>query len=126
MIWEIAEIDVRPGTEPAFEAAVTEAEPLFLRAPGCHGVQLRRSVELPSRYRLIVEWETVEHHTVGFRSSADFGRWRELAAPYFDSPPVVEHVYRTGPGAESPRRNGDRGKDGRRDDRRAERGRHRL
>lgn len=92
MVWEIAEIDVRPGDESAFEEAVGEAVPLFERAAGCRGVRLRRSIEQPQRYRLIVEWDTVEHHTVRFRESADFARWRELAGPYFAAPPRVEHV----------------------------------
>jgi heme-degrading monooxygenase HmoA len=95
-VWEIAEIDVLPGTEEKFEAGVAEAQPLFLGAAGCHGVQLCRSVEYPTRYRLIVEWQTLEHHTVTFRGSVDFARWRELVGPYFANPPRVEHIYRVG------------------------------
>ena len=34
MITEIAQIDVKPGTEKDFEAAVAKARPLFLRARG--------------------------------------------------------------------------------------------
>ena len=34
MITEIAQIDVKPGTEKDFEAAVAKARPLFLRAKG--------------------------------------------------------------------------------------------
>ena len=93
MITEIALIEVTPGDEAAFEAAVATAVPLFETAEGCHGVQLRRSVEFPSRYRLVVDWETVEHHTVIFRGSAAFARWRELAGPFFAAPPQVEHVH---------------------------------
>ncbi|MGI6873332.1 MULTISPECIES: antibiotic biosynthesis monooxygenase family protein [Amycolatopsis] len=92
MVTEIAHIRVRPGAEAAFEAAVAEAVPLFRAAEGCHGVRLVRSVEVPSLYRLLVEWETVEHHTVTFRGSAGFARWRELAGPHFAAPPEVEHV----------------------------------
>jgi quinol monooxygenase YgiN len=93
MVWELADIEVQPGTEEKFEAAVAEAKPLFLAAEGCHGMQLRRSVEHPSRYRLVVEWETVEHHTVGFRESPAFLRWRELTGPYFAQLPVVAHWH---------------------------------
>jgi quinol monooxygenase YgiN len=92
MITEIAQIEVTAGDEEAFEKAVATAVPLFRRAKGCHSVRLRRSVEFPQRYRLMVDWETVEDHTVTFRESADFARWRELAGPYFASPPQVEHV----------------------------------
>ncbi|MFK0120359.1 antibiotic biosynthesis monooxygenase family protein [Streptomyces sp. NPDC090994] len=93
MITEIAQIEVEPGHEEQFEEAVAQARPHFLAADGCHGVDLHRSVEHPSRYRLMVRWETVEHHTVTFRSSEGFARWRALAGPHFAAPPQVEHVH---------------------------------
>ncbi|MEV5645627.1 antibiotic biosynthesis monooxygenase family protein [Streptomyces flaveolus] len=93
MITEIAQIDIHPGQEKEFEEAVAQALPFFLAADGCDGVDLHRSVEHPSRYRLMVRWETVEHHTVTFRASKGFARWRDLAGPHFAAPPQVEHVY---------------------------------
>src|ERR1700729_532705 len=92
MITEIAQIEVQPGLEAEFEAAVKKAAPIFKRSKGCHGMELRRSIEKPSRYRLFVAWETVENHTVDFRGSADFQEWRKLVAHCFASPPEVEHV----------------------------------
>lgn len=92
MIHEIAEIDVTPGSEAEFEAAVVAATPAFLAAKGCHGLRLERSIEHPARFRLVVAWETVEDHTEVFRSSDGFKKWRELAGPFFASPPRVEHV----------------------------------
>jgi heme-degrading monooxygenase HmoA len=93
MIFEIAEIEVKPGEETLFEAGVAKALPLFKRAKGCHGMELQRSVEKPSKYRLVVKWETVEDHMVHFRGSDDFQEWRKLAGPHFASPPVVEHTH---------------------------------
>jgi len=92
MILEIAQIDVTPGKESDFEAGVLKAVPLFKRAKGCKGMALQRSHEKPSRYRLFVQWETLENHTVDFRGSPDFQEWRKLVGPYFASPPDVEHV----------------------------------
>jgi heme-degrading monooxygenase HmoA len=92
MIVELAEIDVTPGLEAAFEAGVAAARPLFARAKGCHGLELRRSIERPGRYRLFVRWETVENHTVDFRGSADFQEWRKLVGHCFASSPSVEHL----------------------------------
>ncbi|GLK79802.1 antibiotic biosynthesis monooxygenase family protein [Methylopila turkensis] len=92
MIWEIAEIDVKPGSEAAFEAAAAKAVPLFKRSKGCRGMQIQRSIEHPSRYRLIVDWESVEDHTVGFRGSEEFQEWRRLVGPHFAEPPRVEHT----------------------------------
>src|ERR1700694_4740848 len=92
MITEIAQIDVKPGTEKDFEAAVAKARPLFLRAKGGKGFELHKSVEKPSRYRLMAKWETLENHTVDFRGSEDFTAWRGLVGQYFAAPPEVEHT----------------------------------
>ncbi len=92
MILEIAAIEVKPGLEAEFEANVAKAAPLFARAKGCKGMELQRSEERPSRYRLFVKWETIENHTVDFRGSADFQEWRKLVGHCFASPPDVEHT----------------------------------
>ncbi len=92
MITEIAQIDVKPGMEAEFEAGVNKATPIFQRAKGCRGMELNRSIEKPSRYRLFVQWETVENHTIDFRGSPDFAEWRKLVGQCFAAPPDVEHV----------------------------------
>jgi heme-degrading monooxygenase HmoA len=92
MITEIAQIDVKPGMEKDFEAGVKSAAPLFKRAKGCKSMALQRSHEMPQRYRLFVQWETLENHTVDFRGSADFQEWRKLVGHCFAAPPNVEHV----------------------------------
>ena len=92
MVVEIAQIEVKPGMEAEFEAGVKKAAPLFQRAKGCTGMELHRSIEKPSRYRLYVQWATVEDHTVAFRGSADFQEWRKLVGHCFASPPEVEHT----------------------------------
>jgi heme-degrading monooxygenase HmoA len=92
MVTEIAQIDVKPGSETRFEDGVKKAKPLFQRAKGCKGMELQRSSEQPRRYRLFLQWETLEAHTVDFRGSADFQEWRKLVGDCFESPPAVEHV----------------------------------
>ena len=92
MILEIAQIDVKPGLESEFEAAVEKAAPLFRRAKGCSGMELQRSHEKPARYRLFVKWETLENHTRDFRGSEDFQAWRKLVGHCFAAAPEVEHT----------------------------------
>jgi heme-degrading monooxygenase HmoA len=92
MILEIAQIDVKPGMEAEFEAGVKKASPIFKRAKGCKFMTLQKSHEMPQRYRLFVQWETLENHTVDFRGSVDFQDWRKLVGDCFASPPEVEHV----------------------------------
>ncbi len=92
MILEIAQLDVKPGMEAEFEKGVAEAAPVFKRAKGCRGLSLQRSIEKPGRYRLFVEWDTLENHTVDFRGSEDFKEWRRLVGHCFAEPPYVEHT----------------------------------
>lgn len=92
MIREVATLTIEPENRSDFEAAVAKARPLFLAAEGCHGMHLERVIEVPGSYRLIVEWETVEHHTKVFRGSAAFEEWRALAGPFFIASPVVVHT----------------------------------
>jgi heme-degrading monooxygenase HmoA len=92
MILEIAQIDVKPGLEAEFEAGAAKAAAIFKRAKGCKGMELQRSIEKPSRYRLFVRWETVENHTVDFRGSEDFKAWRALVGHCFAAGPEVEHT----------------------------------
>jgi heme-degrading monooxygenase HmoA len=92
MILEIAQIEIKQGLEAEFESGVAKAAPLFERAKGCRAMQLHRSHEFPGRYRLFVEWDTLENHVTDFRQSADFQEWRSLVAHCFLSPPHVEHT----------------------------------
>ena len=92
MIRELAEIDIKPGHEQAFEEAAVLARDLFLASQGCLAFRLHRSMEQPSRYRLYVEWETLEDHMVEFRNSDNFLEWRRLCGPHFQNPPRVEHL----------------------------------
>jgi quinol monooxygenase YgiN len=91
MITEIAVLTIDPARAADFEAAVAQAAPAFRGALGCHGMSLERVVEDPARYRLVVQWDSVDHHMVTFRNSPAFQTWRGLAGPFFTAPPAVEH-----------------------------------
>lgn len=91
MILESALLDVKPGEEAAFEAAIKEARPLIAATPGFRAIAVRRCLETPNRYLLLVEWEKVEDHTIGFRQSARYEKWRVLLHHFYDPFPRVEH-----------------------------------
>ena len=91
MILEVAVLDVRPTDQMAFELAMRKARPLIEATPGFGGMNLRRSIETPSRYLLTVSWEKLEDHTIGFRQSDRYQQWRALLHHYYDPFPVVEH-----------------------------------
>ncbi len=93
MIYEIAEIHVKPGSEKEFEAAVQKARPLFEKFAACRSMQLHRTIETPNKYRLVVGWDSVDAHVVQFRGAPEFQEWRKLVGPFFLSgPPVVDHT----------------------------------
>lgn len=92
MIFEVVELEIKSGAEAAFEAAVAEAAPHFRSAKGCRSMDLQHVIEDPSRYRLVIGWDTVEDHMVTFRNSDGFHAWRALASPHFAAPPQLVHV----------------------------------
>ncbi|MGC2164274.1 MAG: antibiotic biosynthesis monooxygenase [Silvibacterium sp.] len=91
MILEAAVLNVRSGEEHAFEQAFRTASPLIAAAPGYLGHQLQRCLETKGRYLLLVQWETLESHTIGFRQAANFLEWKALLHHFYDPFPVVEH-----------------------------------
>jgi heme-degrading monooxygenase HmoA len=91
MILESALLEVKPGEEAAFEAAMKEARPLIAATPGFRSIAVRRCLETPNRYLLLVEWEKLKDHTVGFRQSARYEKWRALLHHFYDPFPRVEH-----------------------------------
>jgi heme-degrading monooxygenase HmoA len=91
MIVEIAQLTIRSGSERQFEGVFPTAVKVLGGSKGYLTHELRRSVETPNRYALIVHWQTLEDHTVGFRGSPAFTEWRAHIGPFLESPPVVEH-----------------------------------
>lgn len=91
MVIEIADFSIRPGTEDEFAAAYRQARAQIAGASGFRSARMTRGIESPSRFVLIVEWDSVSDHTEGFRTSPAYRRWRELVGPYFAGDPSVEH-----------------------------------
>ncbi|GGQ48390.1 antibiotic biosynthesis monooxygenase family protein [Couchioplanes azureus] len=91
MILEHALLPVRPGQEAAFEAAFRQARSIIAGMPGFARLTLSRCVERPGTYLLLVEWDSLEAHTIGFRGSAQYQRWRELLHHFYEPFPTVEH-----------------------------------
>lgn len=91
MILEVAILDVKPGQEDAFEVAFTKAQQIISGMRGYLSHELQRCLEEPSRYLLLVRWETLEDHTIGFRESPEYQRWRGLLHHFYDPFPEVAH-----------------------------------
>jgi len=91
MVLEVALLDVKPGQTDAFEEAFREAAPIIASMPGYVGHELQRCMENPHRYALLVRWQTLEDHTIGFRQSSEYQDWKRLLHHFYDPFPQVEH-----------------------------------
>jgi len=91
MVLEHALLDVIPGLEVEFEEAFARAREIISNSPGFVSLKIVRGIERPSAYLLLVEWESLEDHTIGFRQSARYAEWRELLHHFYDPFPIVEH-----------------------------------
>jgi heme-degrading monooxygenase HmoA len=95
MIVESAILSIKPGLGPAFEAALQQVLPLIEATPGFIGIEVLPCVETADQYLLLVRWERLEDHTVGFRQSDRYPKWREALHHFYDPLPVVLHYRNT-------------------------------
>lgn len=95
MVLELAILNVIPGREAEFERAFAEARGIIASMPGFQSLQLQRCIEQSNRYALLVRWSRLEDHTVGFRQSAEYQRWKQLLHHFYDPFPQVEHYVAT-------------------------------
>jgi heme-degrading monooxygenase HmoA len=96
MVLEVAQFEIMPGRENDFEAAYQAARPVLTGTEGCRSVRMTRGIESPSRFVLLVEWDSVEAHEQNFRATDRFTQWRALLSPHFATPPAVEHFTDAG------------------------------
>lgn len=97
MILEVAVLDVKPGQTQSFEAAFARAQSLIASMKGYLGHELKHCIEKQNRYLLLVQWNTLEDHTAGFRNSPEFQEWKRLLHHYYDPFPNVEHYEAIAP-----------------------------
>ncbi len=91
MILEAVILNIKIGENSAFEAAMRDARPLIMATPGFQRIEVRPCVETENRYLLLVWWDTIEAHAVGFRKSERYEPWRQLLHHFYEPFPLVEH-----------------------------------
>jgi heme-degrading monooxygenase HmoA len=94
MILEHAVLDIEAGSAREFEAAFAKAKSIIAGSPGFRSLRLERCLEQADHYVLLVEWDSVEAHEIGFRTSAAFEEWRTLLHHFYPDRPVVQHFER--------------------------------
>ncbi|MCM3259062.1 antibiotic biosynthesis monooxygenase [Paenibacillus lautus] len=91
MILEVAMLQVKPGQTADFERNFQVASGIISKMKGYIHHELKRCLEDDHKYALLVKWETLEDHTIGFRESAEYQEWKQLLHHFYDPFPVVEH-----------------------------------
>lgn len=92
MILEIAFMEVLPDSHLKFETAVKGAvSEILSKSKGFIDFEMHKGIERANTYTLLIHWQTLEDHTVGFRQSDAFIQWRAAIGEYLVSPPQVDH-----------------------------------
>ena len=91
MILEVAILQVKPRMINDFEQAFRKASRIISRMKGYKDHELQKCIEDGNKYILLVRWETLEDHTVGFRESNEHQEWKQLLHHFYDPFPTVEH-----------------------------------
>ncbi len=91
MVLEVAPLRIRSGQGSAFEAAFSVAQAIIASMPGYQSHELQRCLEHPGEYLLLVRWDSLEAHEVGFRRSPQYQDWKALLHHFYDPFPTVLH-----------------------------------
>ncbi|MDO6596211.1 antibiotic biosynthesis monooxygenase [Oceanihabitans sp. 2_MG-2023] len=91
MILEVAILNIKKGLSKEFEAAFKKAKAILSSKKGYISHQLKKCVEIENKYILLVHWETIEDHEIGFRKSEEYKVWKELLHHFYQPFPTVEH-----------------------------------
>lgn len=91
MILEVAILHIKPGLRVEFERAFDTAQHILASMQGYLSHELKHCLENSDQYVLLVNWQTLEDHTVGFRQSDRYQEWKQLLHHFYDPFPVVEH-----------------------------------
>lgn len=91
MILEVATLHIILGQSSQFEAAFAEAQSIISSMKGYIKHDLQKCIEVDNQYILLVKWETLEDHEIGFRQSPQYLEWKNLLHHFYDPFPIVQH-----------------------------------
>ena len=91
MILEVAMLNIIPEKAEAFEVAFSKAREIISSMKGYISHDLQKCIENNNQYILLVNWETVEDHEIGFKKSKKYQEWKKLLHHFYDPFPTVQH-----------------------------------
>jgi heme-degrading monooxygenase HmoA len=96
MILEVAILHIKPGLRHEFENNFHKASKIISKMKGYINHELQKCIEEHDKYLLLVRWETLEDHTIGFRESNEYMEWKNLLHHFYNPFPSVEHYINIG------------------------------
>ncbi|NQZ43873.1 MAG: antibiotic biosynthesis monooxygenase [Flavobacteriaceae bacterium] len=93
MILEVAILPVQLERQAAFERSFAQAERILIGMKGYIGHELKKGIERKDQYILLVRWQSLEDHEVGFRKSKEYQEWKRLLHHFYDPFPEVLHYH---------------------------------
>ena len=91
MILEVAILNIKKGLSEDFEQSFEKAKRIISIMEGYISHELKKCIEQDDKYILLVNWETLEDHEIGFRKSQEYQEWKSLLHHYYYPFPIVEH-----------------------------------
>ncbi len=91
MILEVAILEIRKGLSKEFEEVFNMAQEIISSMKGYISHDLKKCIEVEDKYILMVNWETLRDHEIGFRKSEKYQEWKQLLHHFYEPFPTVEH-----------------------------------
>ncbi len=91
MILEHAVLHIKPEEADTFEKTFQKAQTIISAMKGYIRHSVSKCMEEDYKYLLLVEWETIEDHEIGFRKSPEYQEWKALLHHFYDPFPIVQH-----------------------------------
>jgi len=91
MILEVAILNIKKGLSEDFEKNFKKAKRIISAMKGYISHELKKCIEKDDKYILLVNWETLEDHEIGFRKSQEYQEWKVLLHHFYEPFPIVEH-----------------------------------
>jgi heme-degrading monooxygenase HmoA len=91
MVLEVAILEIKMGLSQEFEISFGIAAEIISSQKGYISHELKKCLEQDDKYLLLVQWESIEDHEIGFRGSEAYQEWKKILHHYYDPFPVVAH-----------------------------------
>ncbi|MUH35958.1 antibiotic biosynthesis monooxygenase [Zobellia amurskyensis] len=91
MVLELAILNIKEGLSVEFESSFEKASSIIASMKGYVSHELKKCIEIKGQYVLLVNWETLEDHEIGFRKSPEYQEWKSLLHHFYKPFPTVLH-----------------------------------